>query len=286
MPKTVTKLGAITLAAPVFNSAGPRATTVEDLQAIADSASGAVVTKSFSLEPWHGNPEPNLYINDHYSINSIGLQNRGVDYFVRAAEQITINKPLIASLVGKTIEEYLELIKLVDKAKFDAIELNLSCPNIVSKEPIGLSADATKQILQKAQKLTDKPLSVKLPPFDSRGKLRDMADVIMAARINHVVLINTYPMAAAFSKFGQPVIAPNDGIGGLGGAALKPIALAHVMLFMQFTNGKLHIVGVGGVEYSKDVQDYLDAGATAVQVGTATLTQGLDIFTELNAIRY
>jgi dihydroorotate dehydrogenase (fumarate) len=275
------KLGAITLTAPVFNSAGPRATTLEDLQEIADSASGAVVTKSFSLVPWQGNPEPNLYLGEHYSINSIGLQNKGADYFIDASSRLRINKPLIASLVGKTAKEYAELAKLVDKTNFDAIELNLSCPNVVSKEPIGFSPDATDKLLQQIFKQTSKPISVKLPPCNSREDLRKMAGVITSMPINHVVLLNTYPLAAVINKAGRPGIGPNDGVGGLGGAALKPISIAHVMLFRHFTGDAVPIVGVGGVQNRQDVVDYLNAGATAVQVGTATINSGVRLFCEL-----
>jgi dihydroorotate dehydrogenase (fumarate) len=278
------KLGALTLAAPVFNSAGPLATTLEELQAIADSASGAVATKSFSTEPWPGNPEPNLYLDEHYSINSIGLQNKGVGYFIEAASQLKTDKPLIASLVGKTPGEYLALAQKVEPPQFTALELNLSCPNLESKEPIGFSPAATRDLLRQLLPLTDLPVGVKLPPFLSRQTIQEMAQVLLDLKINHVVLINTYPLAAALEAGGAPVIAPGGGVGGLGGPALKPIALAHVMLMHQFTDGRLPIVGVGGVQTPAGVKDYLAAGATAVQVGTATITHGLGLFEMLNRL--
>ena len=266
---------------PVMNSAGPWSTSRQQLHDIADSDSAAVVTKSFSTVPWPGNPAPNLYQGEHYAINSLGLKNRGANYFIEAVARLGTAKPKIANIVGREPSEYIELVRRLNDSVFDAVELNLSCPNIVTKEAMGYAPAAVQELLPKIMRLSKLPIGVKLPPYTSRAQLRTMAELLRAQRVNHVVLINTFPLATALDRAGQPTIVPNDGVGGVSGAALKPIALAHVMLFRQFSNGDVPMVGVGGIQKRADVEDYLAAGAAAVQVGTAILQQGLGVFTAL-----
>lgn len=275
------RLGALRLAHPVFNAAGPWSVTSKQLKDLADSDAAAVATKSFSVVPWPGNPAPNLHRSEHYAINSLGLKNQGVDYFIDAATQLNGAKPKIANVVGKESSEYVELVRKLNTSPFDAVELNLSCPNVVTKEAMGYSLAAVKELLIEVMRLSKLPIGVKLPAYTSRADLKAMAELLRAQKVNHVVLINTFPIAAAINGDGRPAIVPNDGVGGLSGPALKPIAMAHVMLFRQFSDGRVPIVGVGGIRTRIDVDDYLAAGAVAVQVGTAILHQGLDIFTVL-----
>ncbi len=100
--------------------------------------------------------------------------------------------------------------------------------------------------------------------------------------INHVVLINTLPLGTALNNKSEPVIAPNDGVGGLGGKYLKPVSLAHVKLFSKQLKGRVPIVGVGGIETRRDVEEYLSLGAVAVQVGSAIEKFGLGVFDKLS----
>ncbi len=278
--QTIT-IGKISINAPAMNAAGPWAATKKQLELIYKSQSAAVVTKSFSLKPNPGNPKPNTYFEKDFSLNSVGLENNGADYFIDAVSNFKKTKPLIASLVGFETNEFKELLSKVNNSNFDLIELNLSCPNVKSEEPLGYSPQAVDDILKITTKLSKKPVSVKLPPYYSRQQINKVGTVLLNHNLNHVVLINTLPIATVVNK-GKAAITPNDGIGGLGGRYIKPIGLAHVKIFSEHLKGKLPIVGVGGINTKKDITEYLDLGASAVQIGSAIENQGLKIFTELN----
>lgn len=278
MPK-ITTLGKLKLSSRVMNAAGPWSASKSDLLQLYNSNSGAVVTKTFTLKPSLGNKEPNKYFHRDYSINSVGLTNKGAAYFIASRELLGDKKPIIASITANSPDQFLQLAKQVSDNGFDALELNVSCPNVTTKEPLAYDADQLRTLLEAIFKEISIPISIKLPPFVSRTHIVKIAEAISKFPLNHLVVINTYPFATAFIE-GETAIRPNNGIGGLGGSYLKPIALAHVSMFKEYLPN-LPIVGVGGIGNTTDIEDFIDAGATAVQVGTAIQTHGIKLLDEL-----
>jgi dihydroorotate dehydrogenase (fumarate) len=263
-----------------MNAAGPWASSKGQLLSLYNSNSGAVVTKTFTIDVLAGNEEPNKYIGKSYSINSVGLSNKGAGYFIDAIKDLPAGKPLIASIAEVSSDKIVKLAKSLDGSRFDAIELNLSCPNILNKEPLAYDPIEIDKLLSRLTNITKLPLGVKLPPFITRSQIASISSMLVKFRLNHLVLINTYPLASMFIG-GKCVIKPNDGIGGLGGSYLKPIALAHVQLFNKYLP-KIPIIGVGGIQNRQDVNDFLQAGATAVQVGTAIGVNGAKVLNDLS----
>lgn len=271
-------IGRLHLKNPVMNAAGPWAASIDQLKQLHASRSGAVVTKTFTLELAHGNPKPNYYFAKDHSINSVGLANEGAEYFVEFIKNIDKTKPIIASLFETTTARFLELALKVQNARFDAVELNLSCPNVTTKEPIAYDMQALDELLKCLLASITLPIGLKLPPFLTRGQIKEVAGVIASCPINHLVLINTYPLSTEYINHRQ-VIAPNNGIGGLGGRYLKPIALAHIVLFKEALPA-VPIIGVGGIADREDVRDFIQAGAVAIQAGSL-LQKDLDLIDRL-----
>jgi dihydroorotate dehydrogenase (fumarate) len=278
MANSKLSLGKIKLRNPVMNSSGPWGSTRELLTQLNDSKSGAVVTKTFTLEPSVGNPEPNKYFAENFSINSVGLTNKGSDYFISCLKTIKKEKPIIASIFDTDPAKFLELATKVQIAGFDAIELNLSCPSLKMKEPIAYDTEALDVLLRLLFDNLSIPIGLKLPPYVTRTQIKDILRVVQKYPVNHLILINTYPFAINYFN-NKPSILPNNGIGGLGGKYLKPIALAHVALFKEFAPD-IPIVGVGGITSPQDVKDFLKTGATAVQIGSY-LNESVSVIDEL-----
>lgn len=278
-----TKIGEISFSFPVFNASGVWCTTKEELEAVGKSEAGAIIFKSMTIKKREGNPKPRLFYQEDFSINSMGLPNLGYSYYINLVSRLKkFNKPLIASIAGFSPKEFDFLIEKVNQADFDAIEVNLSCPNLEGKGIFAYDLKASLTILEKLRKKTKKVLGVKLPPYADRGVIKKIAEELVHLKIDFVTLVNSYPLGCAIDyQKEQMMIKPNLGIGGLGGKGLKSIALAQVVLFSQFSKNKLSIIGVGGVEKGSDVFEYLLAGAQAVGVGTSLLKEGPAIFSRL-----
>lgn len=278
-----TKIGSLEFAVPIFNASGVWCTTKKELMELGKSEAGAIVFKSMTIKPRQGNPEPRLYIGEKISVNSMGLPNLGVDYYNKIAESLKkYKKPLIASIAGFSEEEYNFLFNKVDNYPYDAIEINLSCPNLVGKSIFAYDIKTSLRILKKIKSKTKKIIGVKLPPYNDRGEIQIMAEGLVEAGVNFATLINSVPLGCVIDyKSETMMIKPNMGIGGLGGEVIKPIALAQIVLFRHFSKGKLDLIGVGGVNKGSDVYEYILAGASAVAVATALQRKGVGIFGRL-----
>lgn len=278
-----TNIKHLELALPIYNASGAWCTTEKELHDIAKSKSAAVMFKSMTVKPREGNPEPRLRITDSFSINSMGLPNRGVDYYCKIVDMFAqYQKPLFASIAGFAENEFYDLFERVNDKSFDAIEVNLSCPNVSGKSVFAYNPKISVRILKRLRKRTNKILGVKLPPFNEREEIRNMAEGFVSIGVDFATLINSYPLGCAIDiKKEIMTIKPNMGIGGLGGPSLKAISLAQVVLFHHFSDGKLAIIGVGGVNKGSDIYEYILAGASAVGVGTALIHEGPKIFKRL-----
>ena len=271
-------LGKLRFSFPVLNAAGVWCTTEKQLKDVLESEAGGVTFKSMTLKPREGNPDPRLFYTDSFSINSMGLPNKGVNYYVKIAEKLKRKykkKPFVASIAGFSKDEFHELFERVNNESFDAIEVNLSCPNVSGKSIFAYDMEGVGfKVLSDLRKKTSKVLGVKLPPYVSRGEVKEIAEELVKIGIDFVTLINSYPLSTAIDYKSETMrIKPNMGIGGLGGPVLKPIALAQVVLFHQYSQGKLKIIGAGGIKRAEDIYQYVLAGASVVEVATAILQQ-------------
>nr|CCC90683.1 putative dihydroorotate dehydrogenase [Trypanosoma congolense IL3000] len=276
------------LSNPFMNAAGVFCTTEEDLRSLLASDSGSLVGKSFTSAFRVGNPEPRYHALPLGSINSMGLPNLGVDFYIRYACEMHdfSKKPLFLSMSGLSVEENVEmLIKLapVAKEKGVMLELNLSCPNVPGKPQVAYDFDVLQSYLDKASEVYGMPFGVKLPPYF------DVAHFDMAANV-----LNKYPLVkfiTCINSIGNGliidpesetvVIKPKQGFGGIGGKYVLPTALANVNAFYRRCPDKM-VFGCGGVYTGEDAFLHILAGATVVQVGTALHEEGTGIFARLN----
>jgi dihydroorotate dehydrogenase (NAD+) catalytic subunit len=265
MNRLQTQLGKLPMHNPVTVASGTFGLEYGDFFEL--NRLGAYVTKTITLHPKIGNATPRLYETEAGLLNSIGLQNPGVDDLIKfhlpeLREKLTI--PLIISFSGGTIEEFVTVLKLLEQQEgIAAYEVNISCPN-VEKEGIAFGVDAlvVYELIRRLRPLTKKELIVKLTP-----NVTDIASIASAAEdggADSLALINTVQGITIDPLTGKSRI--KTGICGYSGPALKPIALANVYKVAQRT--KLPILGMGGICTWQDALEFFYAGASAIAVGT------------------
>jgi dihydroorotate dehydrogenase (NAD+) catalytic subunit len=228
---------------------------------------GAIITKGLSLSPRAGNPTPRIVETPGGMLNAIGLQNVGIDAFI--SEKLpflrTVATPVIVNIYGNTPEEYGELARRLDSVKEVAgVEVNISCPNVKQGGIVfGTDPDAAYEVVKLVRDATIKPVIVKLSP--NVTDIVRMANACADAGADALSLINTLTGMAIDLAMRRPVLA--NITGGLSGPAIKPVALR--MVWQVARAVKLPIIGIGGIMTATDALEFMLAGATAVQVGTA-----------------
>ena len=229
---------------------------------------GAFVTKGLSLKPRAGNPTPRIVETPGGMLNAIGLQNVGIDAFI--AKKIpfvrSINTPCIANFFGDTIDEYAEMTRRLDEIpEVVALEMNISCPNVKQGGIVfGTDPACAASVVAACRAATKKPLIVKLSP--NVTDVVSMAKACVDAGADSLSLINTLIGMAIDLKKRRPVLA--NVTGGFSGPAIKPVALR--MVWQVARAVKVPIIGIGGIMNATDALEFILAGATAVQVGTAS----------------
>lgn len=227
---------------------------------------GGIVTKSVSPLPRAGNPPPRIWETPGGMLNAIGLENPGVDRFVSEKMSLlrTLPTAIIASVVGGTMDEFAEVAAKMDREDtLQALELNISCPNVSHGTDFGRDPEAAETIVRHVRKRTGKPILVKLTP--------EAPDVVAIARAaekggaHAVTLCNTWRGLAVDVETGRPRIA--NVTGGLSGPAVRPIALRLTWEVARAV--KIPVIGIGGIATASDALEFLMVGASAVQVGTA-----------------
>jgi dihydroorotate dehydrogenase (NAD+) catalytic subunit len=230
---------------------------------------GAVVLKGTTLAPRLGNPPHRVYETPAGMLNAIGLQNPGAEHVVRhiLPELDFTETRFIANVSGSTVEEYAEVTRLFDQSPIDAIEINISCPNV--KEggvAFGNYPDMSAQVVAACRRVTKKPLITKLSP--NQTDIRENARRCIEAGSDALAVINTMMGMAIDARTRRPIIGNIQG--GLSGPAIKPIALLKV--HQVYEVAKPHgvpIIGQGGITTAADAVEFMIAGATAVGIGTA-----------------
>jgi dihydroorotate dehydrogenase (NAD+) catalytic subunit len=263
-----TELCGIPLRNPVIAASGTFAYGIE-LVSVTDLASlGAFVVKGISRSPMTGNPEPRVWEAEGGMINSIGLQNIGVEAFVRDKIPALINipTPYIVNVFGYAIEDYVEVVRYLDAVDGPAAyELNVSCPNTKHGGMFfGSDPGLLLELVAAVRATTTRKLIVKLSPNVAR--IEPLALAAEEAGANAISLVNTFVSLAIDARSRRPRIGA--GFGGLSGPAIKPIALRMVYEAAQAV--QIPVIGLGGVATGQDAAEFLVAGASAVQVGTAS----------------
>ena len=230
---------------------------------------GAVCLKGTTLEPRLGNAPHRVYETPMGMLNAIGLQNPGADHVVgKILPQLDFSETrFIANVSGSTVEEYREVTRCFDDSPIDAIEINISCPNV--KEggvAFGNDPDMSARVVEACREATNKPLITKLSP--NQTDIANNARRCIEAGSDAFAVINTLMGMAIDIETRRPVIGNNQG--GLSGPAIKPVALLKVHQVYQACKAHhIPIIGQGGVTTAEDAIEFLIAGATAVGVGTA-----------------
>ena len=226
---------------------------------------GGIVTKGTSLKPRPGNKPPRVCETPAGMLNAIGLQNPGVEHFIN--EDLPwlrkFNTAVIVNACGSTVEDYVELCKILNKTDIDGVELKLSCPNV--KEgclAFGTTYEGVKNVTSQVRKVLDKPLIVKLSP--NVTDITQPAKAAQDAGADGVSLINTLLGMSIDIHKRRPILANN--IGGLSGPAVKPVAVRMVYQVAQAVD--IPILGLGGIVTGDDAIEFMLAGATAVSIGT------------------
>lgn len=266
-----------------MNASGALCVTSEELTALGRSRSGAIVTKSMTVDPRIGNPEPRYVGFPGGSINSMGLPNLGYQAYVELVPELRrFGKPVVASVAGLCEEDFVKIAEAINGAKPDLVEVNLSCPNIPGKPQIGYDPQDSERLLRRVRRLVTVPMGVKLPPYFDPAHHAVMADVIRRTGVDFLTLINSVGNGLVVDPERESVvIKPKGGFGGLGGPIIKPVALANVRAFWRLLDGNCPIIGTGGVVSGVDAFEHFLCGASAVQVGTALVEEGTGLFDRL-----
>lgn len=231
---------------------------------------GGIAIKATTLEPRYGNPTPRIAETPSGMLNAIGLQNPGVEIVMRDELPFLsqFDTEIIANIAGSKEEDYIEVIKRMNESPVvKAYELNISCPNVKHGGlALGTRPELAAEMTRLAKAATDKPVYVKLSP--NVTDIVDIAKAVEEAGADGLVLINTLMGLRLDLKTRKPIIA--NVTGGLSGPAVLPVALR--MVYQVYKAVNIPIIGVGGISSAEDVIEFLLAGASAVEVGTANLT--------------
>lgn len=266
-PDLKVNIGSLELQNPVMTASGTfgYAREFEDLVNL--HRLGGIIVKGISLEPRAGNPPQRIVETPCGMLNAIGLQNVGVERFI--AEKMVylkgIGVPVVVNILGDTVDEYRQLTeRLCGVAGIAALEINISCPNVKKGGvAFGTVPSMAAKVTEAVKKAADVPVMVKLSP--NVADIVEMARAVEAGGADSISLVNTLIGMAIDLKRRRPVLA--NVIGGLSGPAIKPVALR--MVYQAAGAVKIPVIGIGGIESTEDALEFILAGATAVQIGTA-----------------
>ena len=260
------ELAGVTLKNPVMTASGTFGSGEEYSEFVDLSRLGAVVTKGVANVPWPGNPTPRIAETYGGMINAIGLQNPGIDVFVKRDLPFLKNYDtrVIVNVCGKTTEDYVEVVERLADEPVDLLEINISCPNV--KEggiAFGQNPKAAEAITRAVKEKAKQPVIMKLSP--NVTDIAEMARAVEAGGADVVSLINT--LTGMKIDINRRTFAVANKTGGMSGPAVKPVAVRMVYQVAQAV--KIPIIGMGGIQNAEDALEFILAGATAVSVGTA-----------------
>ena len=274
-----TKICEVEFENPLILAAGILGSTASSMNWILNSGAGGVVSKSFSVNPHPGYVNPTTVGVDGGILNAIGLSNPGVDNFKEELKNIERKgNVVIASIYGATPDEFSFLVSEVEEF-VDMIELNISCPHAMDGygASIGQNCDLTHKIVSSACDGASVPVIAKLTP--NVTDIVEIAKTCQDAGADCLSLINTLgPGMKINIDAAKPVLA--NKFGGMSGKAIKPIAISNV--YSVFESVDIPLIGVGGIYSFEDVVEFIFAGASAVQIGTAIMDEGVEVFEKIS----
>ena len=260
-------IGGLVLQNPVMTASGTFGYGREFAEVLDLQRLGAVVVKGLSLEPSRGNPPPRIAETPCGMLNAIGLENVGIDAFLRNKLPYLrdLSVPVVVNIYGKSVAEYAELAGRLEGADgVAAVEVNISCPNVKAGGiAFGVDPEAAFEVVRAVRLRTALPMIVKLSP--NVTDIAKIAEKAVAGGADALSLINTITGMAVDVEARKPVLA--NITGGLSGPAIKPIALR--MVWQVVDTVRVPVIGIGGITTARDALEYLVTGASAVQVGTA-----------------
>lgn len=284
------KIAGVEFKNPVLTASGTCGFGREYLSYYSPSELGGIMVKGLHIHPKEGNKTPRVAETPAGMLNAIGLQNPGVDFFIKneLPELKKYDTVVIANIYGSNIDEYVEVARKLSAAEVDMLELNISCPNVKEGGIVfGTDESMVEKVTSEVKKASNKPLIVKLSP-----NVTDITKTALAAEAggaDALSMINTLIGMRIDIKTKRPVLKNN--IGGLSGPAIKPVAVR--MVWQAAQKVKIPIIGMGGISNADDALEFIMAGASAVAVGTASFANpyaavevisGLTKFCEKNEI--
>ena len=262
-----TKIGSLELKNPVMTASGTFGYGTEYADFMDISRLGAIIVKGTTLNPRQGNPYPRMAETPSGMLNAVGLQNKGVDYFVDHIypEVRKIQTAIIVNVSGSCIDDYVQTASIINTLDdIPAIELNISCPNVKQGGmAFGVKPESAAQVVSAVRKVYNKTLIVKLSP--NVTDITEIARAVEGAGADSVSLINTMLGMAIDAEKRRPILSTITG--GMSGPAVKPVALR--MVWQTAKAVKIPVIGLGGICSATDAVEFLLAGASAVQIGTA-----------------
>lgn len=268
MNRLETKFLGVDFKNPIVTSSGCFGFGLEYRDYFDPNVLGGIVVKGLTMEPRDGNYGTRIAETPGGMLNCVGLENPGIDYFethiLKDMKEAGITTNIIANINGKTVEEYIEIAKRVEKIKeVDIIELNISCPNVKDGGmAFGANPEVAGRVTREVRKVTTKPLVVKLSP--NVTDIAYIAKVVEENGADAVSLINTLLGMAIDLKTKKPLLG--NTFGGFSGPAVKPVALR--MVYQVYKAVNIPIVGMGGISSTEDALEFIMAGASMVSLGT------------------
>lgn len=275
--RLATEIAGLKLANPTMLASGILGYTGLSLKSVIEAGAGAVVTKSLGLEPRTGYPNPTVVQVDCGLLNAMGLPNPGISHFKEEMKELkNTGVPIILSIYGYTSEEFTEVAKTAVKLGADAIELNVSCPHIKKAgAEIGCDPLLLTEIIKEVKENVDKPVIVKLTP--NVTNIAEIGQAAEKAGADAITAINTIKAMNIEIETGRPLLA--NKFGGLSGPAIKPIAIRCV--YDIYSSVEVPVIGCGGISSWQDAIEFILAGASAVQIGTAIAFNGVNVFSSV-----
>lgn len=283
------KIGSLELKNPIMPASGAFGPEMEGIMDF--NHLGAFVPKSITKQPRGGNPKPRVCEVTSGMINSIGIQSKGIEYYLREIipAYAKYDVPLISSISADTVEEFIEMSAIIgNHHDVDAIELNISCPNLEHDgKAFGMDPDISYHLIRQVKEVTDVPIIAKLTPNVS--SIQEIAIACEKAGADALTVANTFLAMAIDIHTMKPKIG--NVMGGISGPAIKPIIVRMIYQVRQAVN--IPIIGCGGVMNAEDAIEMIVAGASAVQVGTANfinpnsmteIIKGIEDYMEVKSI--
>lgn len=277
-PSIATSVGTIRLERPTVLASGILGISLDVFSRLHDAGAGAVVTKSLSSEPWDGYPNPTVFgVGGGGWINAVGLSNPGARNFAKMVEPNS-DVPIIVSLVGSAEGDFESMIREFENCSVTAYEINLSCPHVARVGlDVGDDPDLVTRIISAIKKTTDVPVLAKVGLGTTHYV--DTVKSAIDGGVDGITAINTIRAMAIDAETQRPILS--NKIGGLSGTPIKPVALRCV--FEIASKYDVPIVGCGGISTWEDAVEFILAGASAVQLGSAIGDNWIETFDQVNS---